>query len=312
VSRTFTTVGIVLKAMPMGETDRLVTFLAPEQGILRAIAPGARKPKSPLSGRMGLFVVNELLMAPGRSLAKVLQAEAIATFSKLSQDLAKLITAQYWAELVLAQALEDHPQPELFTALTTYLQWLELAPSNQVLPGLVIGIYHFLHLAGLTPQLDYCGLSQEPIDPNTALAHGGVYFSTTLGGIVSGNALQEMGLGSHSGSGLSRSGLPRPVLNVRGATDRAAPPWPRSAPTSAPPRRTLSPRERSFPLSPEELSYLQQLPHLALSLTTDPPPGLLENNGAPWLALERLFREYAQYHLEHPIRSATLIEGVFA
>jgi DNA repair protein RecO (recombination protein O) len=305
VSRTLTTVGIVLKAMPMGEADRLVTFLAPDQGILRAIAPGARKPKSPLSGRMGLFVVNQLLLLPGRSLAKVVQAEAIASFPKLSQDLAKLTTAQYWAELVLAQALEDHPQPELFTALTTYLQWLEPAPPHQVLPGLVIGIYHFLHLAGLTPQLDHCCLSQDPIVPNAVPDRGGVYFSITLGGIVYGDALQQ--------TGMSPSSLPRPILKSRSAAqDVPAPPWPNPQSANSPARMAFSDRERSLSLSPEALIRLQQLPHLEALLTPDPASPLPEDNVAPWLALERLLREYAQYHLDHTIRSATLIEGVFA
>ena len=75
MSRTYKATGINLKAMPMGEADRLVTVLTKEQGVIRAIAPSARKHKSRLGGRSGLFVVNELLLTRGKSLDKILQAE---------------------------------------------------------------------------------------------------------------------------------------------------------------------------------------------------------------------------------------------
>ena len=65
MSRTYKATGINLKAAPMGETDRLMTILTKEYGLLRAIAPGARKLKSRVGGRCGLFVVNELMLSKG-------------------------------------------------------------------------------------------------------------------------------------------------------------------------------------------------------------------------------------------------------
>ncbi|HEY9873712.1 MAG TPA: recombination protein O N-terminal domain-containing protein, partial [Candidatus Obscuribacterales bacterium] len=75
MSRTYKATGINLKSMPLGEADRLLTILTREFGLIRAVAPGARKHHSKLSGRSGLFVVNELLIAQGRSLDKITQAE---------------------------------------------------------------------------------------------------------------------------------------------------------------------------------------------------------------------------------------------
>ena len=68
MSRTYKATGINLKAIPMGENDRLMTILTKEYGLLRAIAPGARKHKSRLGGRSALFVVNELMLSKGKSL----------------------------------------------------------------------------------------------------------------------------------------------------------------------------------------------------------------------------------------------------
>jgi DNA repair protein RecO (recombination protein O) len=50
MSQTYRATGINLKAVPMGETDRLITVLTPEFGLVRGIAPGSRKHKSRLGG----------------------------------------------------------------------------------------------------------------------------------------------------------------------------------------------------------------------------------------------------------------------
>nr|WP_310488709.1 recombination protein O N-terminal domain-containing protein [Chamaesiphon sp. VAR_69_metabat_338] len=42
MSGTYKATGINLKAMPIGENDRLVTILTREHGSIKAIFPGAR------------------------------------------------------------------------------------------------------------------------------------------------------------------------------------------------------------------------------------------------------------------------------
>jgi DNA repair protein RecO (recombination protein O) len=75
--KTYQATGIILKGMPLGEADRLVTILTSEFGLIRGVAPGARKPKSSLRGRCELFVVNQFSLAKGRSLDKITQAETL-------------------------------------------------------------------------------------------------------------------------------------------------------------------------------------------------------------------------------------------
>ena len=74
-SKTYKITGINLQVSPMGEADRLLTILSPEQGLIKAIAAGSRKPKARLGGRTTLFVVNELLLASGRNFQRIIQAE---------------------------------------------------------------------------------------------------------------------------------------------------------------------------------------------------------------------------------------------
>ncbi|MEL6397769.1 MAG: DNA repair protein RecO [Cyanobacteria bacterium J06626_4] len=148
MSRSYKATGINLKGIPMGETDRLVTILTIEQGLVRVIVPGARKHKSRLGGRSSQFVVNELFIVQGKSLDKLVQAETIRSFPGLSADLARLTASQYLAELVLYQALSEQPQEELFGLLVAQLQQLEQAQGNDILAALTQGIVQLLIAAG--------------------------------------------------------------------------------------------------------------------------------------------------------------------
>ena len=105
MSQTYQTCGIVLSRKNLGENDRLVTLLTPDFGLVRAIAPGARKYRSSLGGRVELFVVNDLLIVKGRSIDRIIQAQTIASHARLAQDLGKLTASQYLAELVLCMGL---------------------------------------------------------------------------------------------------------------------------------------------------------------------------------------------------------------
>lgn len=184
MGRSYKVTGINLKAAPLGEQDRLLTILTPERGLLRVVAGGARKAKSSLAGRSNLFVVNQLVIAPGRSLDRITQAETIESFPRFSQDLTRLTAAQYLAEVALFQALDDHPQPELFDLLQGHLDRLHTAPSAEVLPRLIQGLFHLLTLAGLAPQVFHCCRSQQPLDPQFEDPYWRAGFSVTGGGVV--------------------------------------------------------------------------------------------------------------------------------
>jgi len=168
----------------MGEADKMVTVLTKERGLIRAIAPGARKHKSRLSGRSGQFVVNEALFVKGKSIDKFVQAETQRSFPGLSKDLAKLTASQYLAEIALAQALSDQPQEELYCLLIEHLTRLEQANKADVLPCLAQATYHLLALAGVAPEVFRCCLSRSLLTPQLGDADWQVAFSVSSGGAV--------------------------------------------------------------------------------------------------------------------------------
>jgi DNA repair protein RecO (recombination protein O) len=184
MSGTYKATGINLKSTPLGESDRLLTILTEEYGLLRAVAPGSRKHKSSLGGRSSLFVVNQLLLVKGRNLDKIIQAESLESYPGLGQDLRKLTAGQYLAELALCQALSDQPQVELFQLLRQYLEWLEQFPASLTLPCLTHATFHLLEIAGVAPRVKTCCITQQPVTPNFSDSEWRIGFSTVAGGVV--------------------------------------------------------------------------------------------------------------------------------
>jgi DNA repair protein RecO (recombination protein O) len=159
MSYTYKATGIILKGKPLGESDRLLTILTSEYGIIQAIAPDARKQNSLLRGRSEIFVVNDLLLTKGRSLDKIAQADIITTYSGLSKHFPKLVMGQYLAELTLYLALSEQPQSEIFEILTEHLRRLEKLPNNHsqtttsldMIALVAQGVFHLLAIAGICP-----------------------------------------------------------------------------------------------------------------------------------------------------------------
>jgi DNA repair protein RecO (recombination protein O) len=183
MSQAYKATGINLKSMPLGEADRVLTILTREYGIVRAVAPGARKPKAKLGGRGELFVVNQLLLRPGRSLDKLSQAESLESYPALSRDLAKLTVAQYWAEVILQQATGHEPTVALFDRFCHLLTDLANAPLGAAsLVHLAHGILQLLDLGGILPQTNRCCLTSQTIQPDAV--PGQIIFSPAAGGVV--------------------------------------------------------------------------------------------------------------------------------
>lgn len=76
-SRTYRTCVIVLDKTKLKETDLILTLLARDGREIRAVAKGARKPGSRLAARCELFCTVDLLLAKGRSLDVVSQADLV-------------------------------------------------------------------------------------------------------------------------------------------------------------------------------------------------------------------------------------------
>jgi DNA repair protein RecO (recombination protein O) len=167
---------VVLKRTDFGEADRLLTLYTPHLGKHRAIAKGVRKLISRKAGHVELFTHTQLLLAKGRSLDIVSQAETIAAFPLLRTDLVRTSRAYYVAELLdrfSEEGIENHP---LFELLVKVLTWLDSQPSLD----LAVRFFELrlLDLVGYRPQLFQCIGCRAEIQPQLN------YWSPADGGVL--------------------------------------------------------------------------------------------------------------------------------
>jgi len=157
----YTTVAIVLRRLQYGETDNILTLYSPDKGRFSAIAKGARKAISRLSGATEVLTCTRFGLATGKSLEIVTQVEVQESFSALRTDLSRLAHGLYLADLV-EHAVEDHaPNPLLFALLLAGLRQLQtLTP-----PELAARWFEtqLLNDMGYAPNLTECALCQIPL-----------------------------------------------------------------------------------------------------------------------------------------------------
>ena len=276
--------GIILKGSSMKESDRLVTVLTPEYGMIRAVAPGAKKIKSSLRGRTELFVVNEFVIIKGRSLDKIIQADTRYTYPGLSRDIGKLAAAQYLAELCLFLAVDEQPQVDLYELLNEHLRRIEgLPPYKLIYPYLSQAVFHLIAIAGLAPQVYNCCLSEKLISPDFANERWQIGFSFEGGGILN---LTMVYLADQKTS--------HQLEDAEAQYNNRLP-------------------KIDWRLNSLELTLLQQL-----SQKKSPDTSKLDlekyknfDLDRAWIRVEKVLREYIQYHIGRTIRSANLVDSLY-
>ncbi|MBC6481245.1 MAG: DNA repair protein RecO [Hormoscilla sp. GM7CHS1pb] len=324
MSRTYKATGINLKGMPLGEYDRLLTILTPEFGVIRAVAPGARKHKSQFAGRSGLFVVNQLLIAQGRNLDKITQAQTLESYPGLSANLTKLTASQYLAELVLLQALSGQPQEELYELLSEHLRRLENAPLHTVMAHLTQAVFHLLAIAGIGPQVQLCCITQQPLTPDFTNPNWYVGFNVLAGGTVMASAIADRhpavrplpqaigpptfvsGAPTHVVRRMrhNRVGAPGNDRKIAQRTEEECAQESAKLENDNQSGQKMSSQRRLWRINATELALLQQLAAPEL-----PKQKIVTSN--IWRRLEQILRQYAEYHFDRQIRAAALIDTCF-
>ena len=169
--RLYRTEAIILRRSDFGEADRLLTFFTPHRGKLRAVAKGARKPTSRKSGHLELFCHTRLLLARGRNLDIVTQAETVEPFLPLREDLLRTTYAYYAAELVDRFLGDEDENRPVFDLLLSVFGWLGQA-DDLALAARFFEL-RLLALVGYQPQFFQCVSCQTQIEPAINFFHPG-------------------------------------------------------------------------------------------------------------------------------------------
>ena len=93
------TTGLVLRETHYKEADRILTILTPDLGVISASAPGSLRLKSKLFSACGLFCYSEFVLAQGRNMYTVREAEVQNVFNGISKSIEAMSLAMYLAEM---------------------------------------------------------------------------------------------------------------------------------------------------------------------------------------------------------------------
>jgi len=179
---------VVLSHIDWGEADRLLWLYTREVGKVRVVAKGVRKMRSRKAGHLEPFTYVSLLLAKGRDLSIVTQAETIDSYLPLRENLSRVAYAAYVVELLDRFTYEEGENLALFRLLIDTLARL----SESEDPAFAVRFYEIrlLDLIGFRPQLLQCSQCNNPIKPEDQ------YFSAALGGVLCPKCGVELG-GAH-------------------------------------------------------------------------------------------------------------------
>jgi len=174
--RLYRSEGIVIRRIDLGETDRILTLFTPERGKLRVVAKGVRRPGSRLAGHVELLSYSTFLIARGRSLDIVTQAQTVQAFSFLRQNLERIGWGCYLAEMSDRMAPEQAENYPAFELLLEALDYLDQGRSPEMIArGFEM---HLLGYMGYRPQIFRCVACEEDLEPREHV------FSATRGGVL--------------------------------------------------------------------------------------------------------------------------------
>ena len=177
IPRVTKTAAIVLKHRRLGDADRIVTLLTPHRGKMDVVAKGLLRSRSKMAGHLEPLTLSEVVLAHGRSMDIVTQAQTVEPFSELHGDLEQLSTAMYLLELADRFTVEHADALDVYELLEVSLR--RLARGDGV--ALVTRRYELGLLAatGFQPELDNCLETGEPVPAETA------FWTNRGGGVVS-------------------------------------------------------------------------------------------------------------------------------
>jgi DNA repair protein RecO (recombination protein O) len=173
---------VVLRTHKLAEADRIVTLLTREHGRVRAVAKGVRRTTSRFGSRLEPFTHVDLMLAEGRNLDTVTQAETLSSFSgTLGNDYERYTAGTVMLETAERLASEEkQPSVQQFLLLVGGLRAMAAGERR---PAQVLDSYllRALSVAGYAPSFQSCAhcgtLPNEGGGPHR-------WFNPSMGGVL--------------------------------------------------------------------------------------------------------------------------------
>lgn len=155
MSSVYTTDGLVIRTSSVGENDKILTLLTPNQGKISVTVKGGRSLKSGSLSSTQLFAYGNYEISSRGDFKWLRGASLNCAFGKLSTDIVKISLASYIASLADELSGENESAEDILRlTLNTFY-----AIENEIKPNEVIKAVYELRaaaLSGFEPDLSAC------------------------------------------------------------------------------------------------------------------------------------------------------------
>ena len=149
--------GFVLAEKPISESDRLVTLLTRNSGVLRAFARGTKNSKNKNFCATQLFWYSDFVLFVGKNSSSINEASLKNNFWSIRTDIEKFALTQYFCEIVTLLVGENVDSSEILRLL---LNSVYLLDKNAVNVRIIKSVFEMKLLValGYMPNLIGCSV----------------------------------------------------------------------------------------------------------------------------------------------------------
>lgn len=186
----YVTDAINLKSYNLNDADKIILMYSKDNGLIKGVAKGIKKPKSKLGARMDLLVANTLQLLKGRNMDTVIQAQTLNSFKNTRADIDKIMLSSYVSELIVNFGEgSEAASKEVYELLYKTLSHVEGAETKK---DALIAVIKFqlklLLIMGFCVELDSCLFCREQILDEE------MFFSSRMGGVVCKECNETLGV----------------------------------------------------------------------------------------------------------------------
>lgn len=173
--------GIIIKEDLYNESDKLLTILTKEKGLVRVYAKYARKPNRNMLIATSVLSFCEFLISFNDKKGNFLNdATLIESFSQIKNDVIALTFCSHMTELILDSMVDESSAKDTYT-LFLYTLFQFTKDSDKFMFYLSVFELKLLFIMGFTPVLDSCVQCKCPVDLTN---HKKIRFDCGSGGVV--------------------------------------------------------------------------------------------------------------------------------
>lgn len=148
---------LVVRRTDLREYDRIITFYSRTRGKVQGIARGVRRGNSKRTALLEPFRILEVVLKKSKrgSLPGIGEAASLKEFPRICERLDCLSAAFHVLSILSRLTPPEEEDPQLFDLAVSMLENLD-SPLVDPRRALLLFQVHFLHIAGLNPEVSAC------------------------------------------------------------------------------------------------------------------------------------------------------------